>query len=111
MKTLSFAIRVILGIAVTYAVQRLDRRRLDSWQLDRAWNGASWGSALYGFGPLSMLGWVWVTRAQFSQWARRNVALALAKCAALLLAGLLVAVAISLVVEGAVALIGWLAGA
>ena len=111
MNTLRFVIRLILGIAVTYAVQRWDRRRLAPWQRERAWNTASWGSALYGFGPLSMLGWAWVTRQQFFRWARRSLPLAVVWSVALLLAGLAAAVAVSMAVEGVDRLLGLLAGA
>jgi hypothetical protein len=31
----------------------------------RCWNSATWGAALYAFGPLSMLGWCWVTRPRY----------------------------------------------
>ena len=53
---------MVLGILIPLAVQLLDKRRLDGEQRARAWNFASWGAALYAFGPLSMLGWFWVTR-------------------------------------------------
>jgi hypothetical protein len=62
MKTLELLIQMILGITVPLAAQRWDRRRLSAEQRERAWNGASWGAALYAFGPISMLGWCWVTR-------------------------------------------------
>ena len=51
-----------LGIVVPLALQRWDKRRLSVAQREAAWNTASWGAALYAFGPLSMLGWCWVTR-------------------------------------------------
>jgi hypothetical protein len=62
MKTLRFALRIALGIALPLAVQLWYRRRLDPGQRAVAWNGATWGAALYALGPLSMLGWCWVTR-------------------------------------------------
>jgi hypothetical protein len=52
---------MVLGIALTLALQLHDRRTL-SPERTRPWNFATWGSALYAFGPLSMLGWSWVTR-------------------------------------------------
>jgi hypothetical protein len=55
-------ILMVLGIVVPLALQLWDRRRLDEEQRARAWNFASWGAALYAFGPLSLLGWYWVTR-------------------------------------------------
>ncbi|AGP34583.1 transcriptional regulator [Sorangium cellulosum] len=53
---------MLLGIALPLALQRWDRRRLTPEQRAACWNGATWGAALYAFGPLSMLGWCWVTR-------------------------------------------------
>lgn len=53
---------MVLGIALPLALQRCDRRRLTPAQRAACWNGATWGAALYAFGPLSMLGWCWVTR-------------------------------------------------
>jgi len=72
-----------LSIALPLLVQWLDKKRLRPEQRDRAWNVASWGCALYAFGPLSMLGWGWVTR----------------KSAAGLFGGLGVMVAIVLVID------------
>ena len=62
MKTLAFAIEVALGILVPFLWQAWDRRRLPRDAVERAWNTASWGAALYAFGAMSMLGWFWVTR-------------------------------------------------
>jgi hypothetical protein len=62
MKTLRYAIQIALGIGLTLALQLWDRSRLSAEQRGRSWNGATWGAALYAFGPLSMLGWGWVTR-------------------------------------------------
>lgn len=56
------AIAMVLGILFPLLVQLWDKRHLDEEQRARAWNFASWGAALYAFGPLSMLGWFWVTR-------------------------------------------------
>ncbi len=52
----------ILGITLTLALQRWDFKRLDDQQRARSWNSATQGQALFNFGPLSMLGWGWVTR-------------------------------------------------
>lgn len=52
----------ILGICLTLAVQRWDVKRLNEEQRARSWNSATLGQALLNFGPLSMLGWGWVTR-------------------------------------------------
>ena len=62
MKILRYIVQLALGIALTLALQRWDRRRLSAERQAAAWNTASWGAALYAFGPLSMLGWCWVTR-------------------------------------------------
>ena len=56
------AVVMVLSIVLPLAVQLWDRRRLTDEQRQRAWNFASWAAALYAFGPLSMLGWFWVTR-------------------------------------------------
>src|SRR5580700_5007776 len=70
MKTLRTAVSMILSFLLPYLVQRWDRRGLGPEQRAAAWNGASWGSALYGFGPLSMIGWAWVTRQGVRRWRR-----------------------------------------
>jgi hypothetical protein len=62
MQTLRLSLQMALGIVLPLAVQLWDRRRLTAEQRDACWNGATWGAALYAFGPLSMLGWCWVTR-------------------------------------------------
>lgn len=62
MKTLRHIVTIVLGIALPLLVQLWDRRRLTPEQRARSWNGATWGAALYAFGPLSMLGWWCVTR-------------------------------------------------
>jgi hypothetical protein len=61
-RTLCFVIELAVGIGLPLAVQLWDRGRLSPEQRARSWNGATWGAALYAFGPLSMLGWGWVTR-------------------------------------------------
>jgi hypothetical protein len=53
---------MVLGIVLPLGWQLGDRRRLPREGRDRSWNLASWGAALYAFGPLSMLGWFVVTR-------------------------------------------------
>lgn len=62
MKVARTAVAMILGILLPLIVQLIDKRRLSAEARERAWNTATWGSALYAFGPLSMLGWSWVTR-------------------------------------------------
>lgn len=60
MVILRATIGIVVGIVLPLVVQVMDRRR----RVDKPcpWTGATWGSALYAFGPLSMLGWSWVTR-------------------------------------------------
>lgn len=63
MKVLRFVVQLALGIGLSLALQLWDKRRnLNEEQLARAWNTASWGAALYAFGPLSLVAWYWVTR-------------------------------------------------
>jgi hypothetical protein len=111
MKTQRLVLQWFLGIALTYALQRWDKGRLLPEQRDRAWNTASWGSALYGFGQLSMLGWAWVTLAEPRRWWRRSPARAIGRGAAVLLAGLRMVVTISLVIGLVDAGVAWLSGA
>jgi hypothetical protein len=61
-RTLLYVIQLALGIALPLAAQLWDRKQLTAEQRARVWNWASWGAALYAFGPASMLGWWWVTR-------------------------------------------------
>ena len=75
----------VLGIAIPLALQCLDKRRLSATYRAGAWNFASWGSALYAFGPLSMLGWAWVTR---PRWRRIAVGAAGTTLAALILSAI-----------------------
>ena len=82
---------MVLGIALPLMLQLWDHRRLGREARERAWNVASWGAALYAFGPLSMLGWCWVTR---RGWAR---ALGLPAAAVLVLLVELVAAGVSAV--------------
>jgi hypothetical protein len=62
----------MLGRALPLAVQLWDRRRLPPYLARRTWGYATWGGALYAFGPLSMLGWIFVTR---PPWKRCLVAI------------------------------------
>ncbi len=94
MRTLRYVLQIVLGIGLTLLVQRWDRRRLSDEQRARAWNTATWGAALYAFGPASMLGWGWVTR----------------KSALGLLGGLLCAAALIAIIAGADYLFGLAAG-
>ena len=62
MGVLRFCIELALTIVAPLLLQAWDKRRLDASQRARAWNGASWASAIYNFTEFSMLGWFWVTR-------------------------------------------------
>lgn len=55
-------VAMVLGIALPLAWQWLDKRRMTEDMRAKTWNVATWGASLYAFGPLSMLGWYWVTR-------------------------------------------------
>lgn len=77
------ALEIALSIALPLAAQRWDKARLPPAARARAWNTASWAAALYAFGPLSMLGWGYVTR-------RGLYGLALGAASAALLSALLV---------------------
>jgi hypothetical protein len=102
---------MLLGLALPYAVQRWDRRRLAPARRERAWNTASWAAALYAFGPLSMIGWCWVTRQDARRWWRENRLVAAAKCAGLLAAGAVAALIVVEVIQGCVALHAVVSGA
>jgi hypothetical protein len=87
MKTLLLVLITLLNWALTLGVQLADHRRLDATQRARGWNSATWGAAVYWFGFLSMLPWVWVTRVEWRAWRARGLTVALARSALLLLAG------------------------
>jgi len=91
MKTLIYSLAFVLNIALPLTAQINDRRRLTDRQRAQAWNEASWGSALYIAGPLSMIPWAWVTRNEWARWRKRGLGVALGRSALLLGAGLGVA--------------------
>jgi hypothetical protein len=62
MRTARYMTQLVLGIVLPLLVQRWDRSTLSRERRARTWNGATWAAALYAFGPLSMLGWSWVSR-------------------------------------------------
>jgi hypothetical protein len=109
MATLRFVLSILLGIGLTYALQRWDRGRLSPVQRERAWNTASWGAALYAFGPLSMLGWACVTRIAAAHWWPRRRLARVGAGVMVVAAGLACALSIALVVSLADNLVGWLA--
>lgn len=57
-----FLFNFVVGIFLALGIQLWDRRRLLPEQRAWAWNAASWGSAVYNFGPLSLVAWGYVTR-------------------------------------------------
>ncbi|MBM4374584.1 MAG: transcriptional regulator [Deltaproteobacteria bacterium] len=65
MEVARLVLAMVLGIVLPLVAQYVDRSRMDPASRARGWNGATWGAALYAFGPLSMLGWCWVTRAPY----------------------------------------------
>lgn len=104
--TLRLTLSIILGIALPLALQRWDRGRLGEAPRAYAWNTASWAAALYAFGPLSMLGWLWVTRYPYRRARGLSLARGLARSALVLLAGLLATLLLFAIIAGADALIG-----
>lgn len=110
LETLRVLIAFLLGILLPWSVQAWDRRRLTEAQRAGAWNGASWAAALYAFGPLSMIGWCWVTRHAWDRWRDESIWRLVAKTTALLLMGVLAALAVGAVIVGVDELIGLAAG-
>lgn len=90
MAVLRVVVSMVLSIALTVAVQLLVRSRLPPERRARGWNAASWGAAVYAFGPLSMLGFFWVTRRP--GWVGALSALVFAVVAAALVLGVMVGV-------------------
>lgn len=62
MAVLRVVLQMVLAIVLTVALQLAIRSRLPPDRRARGWNGATWGAAVYAFGPASMLGFFWVTR-------------------------------------------------
>jgi hypothetical protein len=110
MNTLRLVLSLVLGIALPYTVQRWDKGRLPAEQRERAWNAASWGAALYAFGPFSMLGWVCVTRLRFAERWRESPARAVGWSLLLVTLGGLAAVALACVIGVVDVGVGWLVG-
>lgn len=100
MKTFLYTLVFVLNTGLTVAVQIWDRRRLTDRQRARAWNAASWGSAIYVASVASMIPWAWVTRNEWTQWRKRSLVFALGRSALLLGAGLVAAALIYGVVVG-----------
>ncbi len=55
-------LNMVLGIVVPLGIQLLDRERMTREERAWVWTFASWGSAVYNFGPLSLVAWGYVTR-------------------------------------------------
>ena len=72
MKVLLFALNMVLGMVIPLGIQIADRRRLSAAERPWVWNTASWGSALYNFGPLSLIAWGYVTRSPRYWWGLLN---------------------------------------
>ena len=100
MKTFLYTLVFVLNTGLTVAVQIWDRRRLTDRQRARAWNAASWGSAIYVASVASMIPWAWVTRNEWATWRKRGLTFALGRSALLLGAGLVAAALIYGVVAG-----------
>lgn len=133
MNTLRYSITFVLGIVLPLLVQRWDRGRrppqrrgggplarrwerliaatvMNEEQRRGLWNGASWGAALYAFGPLSMIGWLWVAHHDWARWRRRGTFLAVLQSAALIVLGVIASALVLGVIVGADELFAWAAG-
>lgn len=66
-ETARTAIIMVASILFPWLAQLADRRLMSAETRARTWNVATWGAALYAFGPASMLGWIRATR----PWPRR----------------------------------------
>jgi len=84
---LALLLNMILGIAIPLGIQLWDRSRLSPTQREWVWGYASWGSALYNFGPLSLVAWGYVTRSP--RYWRGLAAGTVYACAAILVQGVL----------------------
>jgi hypothetical protein len=51
---LSYAVQLVLGILVPWAIVRFDMKRLPPERLDHAWTEASFWMAIVAFGPLCL---------------------------------------------------------
>ena len=100
MKTLLYTLVFVLNTGLTLGAQLWDKRRLTERQRARAWNTASWGSAIYVASVASMIPWAWVTRNEWASWRERGLAFALLRSALLLGAGVVAAALIYGVVIG-----------
>jgi hypothetical protein len=106
-----FVLSALLGMTVPYAAQRWDRGRLPPARQARAWNAASWGAALYAFGPFSMIAWCWVTRAEVRRWSREGPVRCVLKIAAVIAAGVVVTGVVVAVMAVLLSLHAWVSGA
>lgn len=84
MAVLRVLVSMVLSIGLTVAVQLMVRSLLTPERRDRGWNAATWGAAVYAFGPLSMLGFFWVTRKPGALGAFEALALAVFAAAGVL---------------------------
>ena len=65
---------LIDSIVLTVLLQLALFRRMGPERRAQGWNGVTWASAVYAIGPLSMIGFCWVTR-RYRGVARGAVAL------------------------------------
>jgi hypothetical protein len=66
---LVFAVSLVANAAIPYAIVKYDLERLSPERLSRAWNDASFLSAVVLFGPLSVLVHFARTRRSLAGWA------------------------------------------
>ena len=62
-ETARTAIIMVASILFPWLTQLADRRFMSPETRARTWNVATWGAALYAFGPISMLGRIGRTKA------------------------------------------------
>jgi hypothetical protein len=62
LNTFFVALNMLLGIVIPVGIQLGDRAYLSRGEREWVWNYASWGSAVYNFGPFSLVAWGYVTR-------------------------------------------------
>lgn len=62
LNVLFFVYNLIWGITLPLGLQLLDRKYMSPKEREWVWSFSTWGSALYNFGPLSLVAWGYVTR-------------------------------------------------
>lgn len=84
MAVLRVVLQMVLAISLTVGLQVVVRRRLSPERRARGWTSATWGAAVYAFGPASMLGFFWVVRRPGKLGACEALGLGVVSTAALL---------------------------